>query len=358
MTEIHHRSRRPASPRLERPTDSAFRGVCTALARTTGTDVVLWRVLFVVLAFFNGLGAVLYLAGIVTIPRQGQPRSLAERLLQGPDRHLEREEVVVLVVLGLATASLVGHGDSLFAAAVIAGLGVPWSTARGQRRPHRPRVPGRPSGSLAAPLRTTAPSYAVLAAFSARRCRRSRRAAVVVTGVLVLLGATGTDGITVEVVLSSALAVVGLGLVAGAWWGRSRGLIVLALLLGLGLAGTVAVRPALEAGVGERTWRPTAAGSYRLGVGEATLDLRDLPVRESGPTAVKARVDVGHLVVIVPDGLRVSLDAKAQLGDLLVLGGDTNGRDVNKHADLGGEGAPQVRLDLSVRTGQVEVRRG
>ena len=37
------------SPRLERPHEAPLAGVCLALARTTGTDVVLWRVLFVVL---------------------------------------------------------------------------------------------------------------------------------------------------------------------------------------------------------------------------------------------------------------------------------------------------------------------
>ena len=34
---------------------------------------LLWRVLVVVLAFFGGLGVVLYLVGLVTIPREGEP---------------------------------------------------------------------------------------------------------------------------------------------------------------------------------------------------------------------------------------------------------------------------------------------
>src|SRR5690349_15102441 len=81
----------PASTtRLERPRDSAFQGVCSAVARTTGTDPLLWRVLVVVLTLFNGLGVLLYLVGIVAIPREDEEHSLAERLLRGPDRHLER----------------------------------------------------------------------------------------------------------------------------------------------------------------------------------------------------------------------------------------------------------------------------
>ena len=155
-----------------------------------------------------------------------------------------------------------------------------------------------------------------------------------------------------------AFSFIGLGLVLGSWWGRSGVLIALAVVLGLALAVTAAVRPAVEAGLGDRTWVPGGSGSYRLGVGAATLDLRALPVREAQTTSVAARVDVGHLLVLVPEGVRVSLDARAQLGDLLLLGADTNGREVSRHLDLGPSGQPQLRLDLSVRTGQVEVRRG
>ena len=77
-----------ATPRLERPRESAFRGVCSALARATGTDPVLWRVLFAVLVVFDGLGLLLYLVGMLLIPYEGEPQSLYQRLVHGPDRHL------------------------------------------------------------------------------------------------------------------------------------------------------------------------------------------------------------------------------------------------------------------------------
>jgi hypothetical protein len=162
------------------------------------------------------------------------------------------------------------------------------------------------------------------------------------------------------VVLAGALGVVGLGLVVGSWWGRSVGLVVVALLLGLALAATVAVRPILDHGVGERTWHPGTASrqSFRLGVGEATLDLNGLPTAADGAPTVTARVDVGHLVVLVPAGLRVAVTAKAGVGDVTVLGADHNGRTVTVTDDLGPAGPPDVRLSLSVRTGQVEVLRG
>ena len=48
-----------ATRRFERPADAPFKGVCTALANSTGSDPVLWRVLMVVLTFFGGLGLAL-----------------------------------------------------------------------------------------------------------------------------------------------------------------------------------------------------------------------------------------------------------------------------------------------------------
>ncbi|MCW2598987.1 MAG: PspC domain protein [Frankiales bacterium] len=352
------------SPRLERPRDAAIKGVCAALARTTGTDLVLWRVLFVVLTFFGGLGIVLYLAGIVAIPEEGQEHSIADRLFHGPDRHLSRGQLVLVVLLVATAAGLVKDTDGILTVAVLGGLALLWW--RGRSDHPRPAAAPAAEGVATTPPTaspTSAPSVTVPWTPPPSRPRSplvgiTASLALLVAGALLLLGASGQASIPAEVVLAAALGVVGVGLVAGSFLGRSPGLVALAILLGLGLAGTAAVRPVVDAGVGDRSWRPVAASSYRLGVGEATLDLRDLPPRETGTIDIDARVDVGHLLVLVPDGLRVSLDATARLGDVKVLGSDTNGQHVDKHADLGPPGTPQVRLNLSVRTGLVEVRRG
>ena len=105
-----------ANPRLVRPYDSTWMGVATALARTTGTDVVLWRVLFVVLTLFGGLGLGLYLLGVVAIPAEGVDRSLAERLVHGPDRRLSKGEVFLLAVVTVMTAGVIHGGDVLLPA--------------------------------------------------------------------------------------------------------------------------------------------------------------------------------------------------------------------------------------------------
>lgn len=353
----------PASPDLERPTLHAYRGVATALARTTGTDVLLWRVLFIVLAFFNGLGILLYLIGLVTIPREGEAQSLAERVFRGPHRHLHGADIILVVLLVLSIGSVVDHGDSVVSVAVLAGLVLLFF--RGRRDGDGVAVPAPPLVRPAVPApMDPLPEFPAVTVTTAS-CRPKSvlgtltlGLALLVSSLLVLLDASDVATIQPEAILAAALAVVGAGIVASAWWGRSLLLIPVAVLLGLALAVTSVARPAIDAGVGDRSWTPTGSATYRLGVGEATLDLRDVEINEVTPTLITAKVDVGHLIVLVPKDLRVALHAEAELGDLQVLDQNSHGRNVTRDEDLGPQGSPQVRLDASVRTGQVEVRRG
>ena len=280
-----------ASPRLERPREAPLRGVCAALARSTGTDPVLWRVLAVVLTVFGGLGVALYLVAMATIPREGEPQALADRLLHGPDRSLRVGEWVLLVLLALSVLVLGADVDGLIALAVLGGLGLLWWR---RRLPQAGEVPvgadpdARPGSGAVRITDDPTHTWQVPVVAAPPRPRRARSPltgltvslAAVVAGVLVLVGAQGEVSVPAEVVLAAVLAVVGAGLVGGAWWGRSGGLIALAVVLGLALAVTSGTRPVLDAGVGDRLWTPAGPASYRLGAGHATLDLHGLPVRE------------------------------------------------------------------------------
>jgi phage shock protein PspC (stress-responsive transcriptional regulator) len=342
------------SPDLERPSLHAYRGVATALARTTGTDVLLWRVLFVVLTFFNGLGILLYLTGLATIPREGEAQSLAERLFRGPHRQLRRVDIVLVVLLVISIGHVVGHLDGALAVAVVAGLVfLVYRNRTGAPTDAPPLVRTAPE-----PVEPVAPVPPAPPAPRSVLGSLTLGLALLVVSTMALLNTTGVTDVHAEAIIASALVVVGGGIVASAWWGRSLLLIPVAVLLGLALAATSVARPAIDAGVGDRTWKPIGAADYHLGIGEATLDLRDVVVRESAITAITARVDVGHLVVIVPDDVRIAVHARADWGDVQVLGSDTDGRDATRDTTIGPEGRPQIRLDASVRTGQVEVRRG
>ncbi len=353
----------PRPRRVERPREAPFKGVCTAVADATGTDAVLWRVLTVVLAFFGGVGIVLYVLGIVAIPRDDEERSIGDRLLHGPDRHLGRGQLWPVVILVVGLACLVTGTDGTLVLLVLGGLGVLWW----RRREQHPTIV---ASDALAPDRIEEPALAwTPPPPRAERPGRPRSplgglttsVAGLLAGALVLIGATTDTSISTEVVFGSALAVVGLGLVVGSWWGRSVGLVLLAVALAVALAVTAVVQPTVDAGLGERTWTPTGAASYRLGVGKATLDLTSLRTREKGTTRIDARVDVGHLIVLVPEGLRVTGTGTADLGEVVVAQPVgrvlEEGRDTRQDFVLGPAEGPQVQLALKVRLGQVEVRR-
>src|SRR5271165_2668073 len=56
-------------------------GVCVGLADHFGLDPTLVRVGFGVLAFFSGLGIVAYLVAWALIPEEGEPVSIAEKII-------------------------------------------------------------------------------------------------------------------------------------------------------------------------------------------------------------------------------------------------------------------------------------
>lgn len=331
-----------APPRFERPRDSAFQGVCTALARATGTEPVLWRVLTVVLTLFGGLGVTLYLLGIVTIPREDEQYSLAHRVFRGPDRRFERNQVLLLVLCAAVVLGFVGdphHGLVVAVALVLA-----FFSYRGRTTQEPPVPPAAPVTATAwtppppRPPRPRSPYGGV-----------TLSAAVLVAGLLALLGVTGTD-VPVAVPVAAALAVVGVGLVVGSFSGSSWGLFWLAALLCVALGVAAAAQPLLDDGVGRRDWAPTGSASYRLGAGKGVLDLAS-----TRPGAdVTAHVEYGELLVLVPAATRLAVEAENDVGDLDLFGEQVGGREKRRTVS---DADATVHLHLSVHAGEVKVVR-
>jgi phage shock protein C len=68
--------------RLERKLNGRLlAGVCIGIADYFNVDATLIRVAFAVLLFFGGFGAVAYLLAWVLIPEEGEPVSIAEKLV-------------------------------------------------------------------------------------------------------------------------------------------------------------------------------------------------------------------------------------------------------------------------------------
>jgi len=347
-------------PRLARPPGTPFAGVAAGLARSTGTDPWLWRVGFVVLALFHGLGLVLYLLAYVLVPADDEDRSLGQRLVEGPDRHVSGGQALALVVLAIATFDLVEGPDSGLGVVLVVLVGLLWWQHR-HPVPTTPTAPAAAEGTAGSPPLALPPPSAFVPRSSVRPVPSPwtgavLSAALLVSGVLITLGAAEVTSVPGQVVLAVALGVVGLGLVLGSFRGSAPGLVVIAVLLGLALGLATGLRPVVTDGVGDRTWRPTASAGYRLGVGDATLDLRGLDGGESA--TVDARVEVGHLLVLVPDGMHVVVDAEVRLGQLDVFEARLEGHDLLRTVEEGPSDEPVVTLHADVRLGQLEVRRG
>ena len=354
--------RTDASGRLlrRRTSDRVIGGVAGGIADYFNVDPLLIRIGFVGLIIFGGAGLVLYLVAWLLIPAEGQDVSPVEALIRRlgmtPGRILTFA-VVAVVLLFLMNSwntgfDLSGRDGVLWAAAVIV---VGFLLIR-----RRETAPAMSAASAA-----SAPP-AVIAAPRAPARPRPRSplgwyvyaAVLIAIGVLALVSQVADVEVEPGQFFGAALAVMGIGLVIGAWWGRARILILLAmLLLPLAVAASFVTAP-LEGGVGAPRFTPANAAElrdeYRLMSGTLTLDLTELSVGRR-PINIAASVAVGQLVVILPRDASVELRARAGAGVVSLFDGYDVGTSLDnvfvRHHQYG----TTYVLDLEVGIGDVLV---
>ena len=153
----------------------------------------------------------------------------------------------------------------------------------------------------------------------------------------VVLGFGGAGGL--RVVFGVVLAVLGLGLLVGAFLHRGRGLIALAIpLILLTYAVTAAQLPDWR-GAEDLTAAPTTvaavAPSYERSAGDIELDLRQLDLSTptgtdalpatTGPVSTTVAVDVGSIEVQVPPTPTSRCAARPRSGQVDCLGHELEG---------------------------------
>ena len=179
-------------------------------------------------------------------------------------------------------------------------------------------------------------------------------------GILGFLDATDSYDVTV----ATGLAAVGGALAFGAVVGRrARWLLPFGAVL-LAAVAVVAASPAsLSAGIGGKSERPRDAGplerSYEYGIGDYTVDLRDVALPE-GTTKVDVELGIGDLHVRVPEHAALEIDARATAGQVTVLGESDDGTGAEEHAAVQGStpGVPVLEVDADVGFGNLVVDRG
>ena len=332
MTDAPHTNPSPEEPRrLTRSgSDAVIGGVASGLGRYFSLDPLLFRIGFVALTFAGGIGLVAYVLLLAFVPADGTER---------PGGGSRAAAVAGAVVLGVALVTFLGppfffFGPGLLVLAVVGLAGLVLWRALGARPGEDPR---RALGRIVL--------FALLALAIA--------GAAVAVGLAAALGG--------GVVIASLAIVTGLVLVGTAFVGGARWLIVPALALVLPLGFVAAAGIELDGGVGDREYRPAAAGDlrdrYELGMGELELDLRDVEL-PAGRTDVAVDVGVGRALIYVPREACVTSDVRIGAGVADVLDRDNGGLDVDvAEAATAPAGSPELHVDADIGVGGLEVVR-
>ncbi|MEQ1788042.1 MAG: LiaF domain-containing protein, partial [Acidimicrobiales bacterium] len=192
---------------------------------------------------------------------------------------------------------------------------------------------------------------------------RRRLVGPVVFGVLLVwTGLAFLFDVSIQHGLAVGLLIIGVGFILGAFVGGSRVLIMPALVVGAALIVTGTVDIPLSGPMGKQLWEPERLAdledAYEVSLGEGTIDLSAIEIPQDDRVQLDASVGMGHLVVLVPDGMTLDVTTDVGAGESDVLGRRQNG--VGVTTDLRDEGdadSGTLVLDLQVGLGQIEVRR-
>jgi hypothetical protein len=178
-------------------------------------------------------------------------------------------------------------------------------------------------------------------------------------GIAALLDASNSIHITLVQYLALPLAVIGAGLIVGAWLGRSRLLIVLGVLLVPFVLTASLIHVPLTGAAGTFVYRPQSSvdipPSYHIAAGDLTLDLTRLSLG-SGSTDVTATVGAGQLRVLVPFRVPVTVDGRADIGGVTVFGRTHGGTEVHVQKSSSAS-RPGLNLHLHAGLGAVRIER-
>jgi hypothetical protein len=220
------------------------------------------------------------------------------------------------------------------------------------RRPYDP--PSRRSGDYPRrrPPRRREPSY--LGRLVVGAC-------ALVIGLGLVLNNTGVIDLTPKGLLSVLVAIIGAGLITGAWAGRARWLIFPGIALSFALLLSTWAPAFVNGSYGDIVWQPQTRKAllptYQHGAGEAVLDLTEVKFDERD-RQVEVDVNFGELLVVVPDDVPVVSNAHVQGGEINNFGSNTEGWDVaNSRTERGDKDIGTLTLDANVVFGQLQIRR-
>ena len=176
------------------------------------------------------------------------------------------------------------------------------------------------------------------------------------------VSALSPDAIQWDTEPAILVIVAGVTIAVAGLFGRAYAAVVIGFLVATVATVLIGSGLHLHGGVGDRVYRPgpgePVASSYQLGVGQLRLDLRDATLPRTTPTRISADVGVGRLLVIVPDDVRLTVNADNRVGNVELDTKYSEGTDVQRSITVGPLTGRPVVLDADVGIGSLEVRRG
>jgi len=373
----------PLNTELRRPKNGRMlAGVAAGIADRVGVDRWVIRLAFLVLFFGGGAGLLLYIAGWLLIPEEGETESLGQRWANQANSTRPWVGVILVVV---AAAILFSNfpffdGGLLFPTALLViGIllyrgdlpGIDWKP-----RPHPDKTAPGPTTTetitaMTANFDSPTITQPIAPVVIKPRTPPSPLGQITVGATAMALGLLGAiDRLSPAIdadarhYFALAVAILGLGTLIGTFYGRARWLIPIGLLLVPPMVGASVVasfdgnwrspqlvRPSQFAGL---------ATMYEKGAGELVIDLTELPW--SGETiTVNAELGVGALELRVPAGVGVEASGDVGIGEFAIDSiseGDSTsdgGFGIDRTFSVEGSGQGMVIANLEVGIGRIVV---
>jgi phage shock protein PspC (stress-responsive transcriptional regulator) len=307
-------------------------GVCGGAGKYFGIDPTLLRIGFVALVLIGGAGLIVYAAAVLLVPRDEDATAATST---SRDRTLALGMLVAFAAVAATVGSVgfVSAGPLVpIAFVALGGLAI-WWLVSGER----------PRGGPATLARRAAQGIALL------------------LGCLALAVASFlASGLGGAVAIAAIVIVAGAALVAAAFVGGARWLILPALAIALPLAFVSAAGIDLHGGFGDPQVHPTTLADlshgYRLGAGQLVVDLRDLDL-PPGDHPLTVHIGAGHALVLVPDDVCVASTASVGIGGVEVFDRSGGGINTDWSDDRKAPaGTPRLVLRGDVGLGLLEVR--
>jgi phage shock protein PspC (stress-responsive transcriptional regulator) len=383
---------------LRRPTEGRMiAGVAAGLGNRFSINPWWFRIGFLVLAVFGGLGLALYGIGWLLIPQEGADQPIVVAWIAGIDTS-NTPMMIGIALIGAAALILAASldlvsGNLLFAAVLfVIGVLLYRGDIGGSDEPKSPDaldggrddVPadvlldtdldepapdgGGPPDGGGEPPQETHPAPPPVPPHAEPKQRSilgqlTIAAALIAVGGLALLDAAGVlfPGFVHYVAL--ALGVVGAGLLVGTIFGRARWLIFIGLLLvPVLLVASVVPSWTFNGEAGDAFYRPLSieeidqvGRQYELAAGSLHIDLTSLDVEPGAvPIPLAVKIGAGEIRIDVPAGVPALVDASVGIGAIDLFGDDRAGLGVSSIADSGSP--PVFLITAEAGVGKIVVR--